>query len=430
MTTLAALLLIAVVLSIMAQPLLIGRVPTRARSEPDDAREWDERYRAALADLQDAELDRELGNLSEGDYAAVRDHHRRRAALALQELDTRDAQRARVRAEIEREAARLVGALHPGSAAEAPTGGPPAQPWVDSRPVARSTTARPAAASRALPRLPLAIGGAVALLVLVGITAIYLRAQSTQAAQAPLAALPADQANMVMIDQAGTYWLAHQTGLIRSANGRSWQPVSIDGDVRAIVDMPDRARRLAFGPNVLLQSGDGGASWTPGQSDLPRGDVRGAGLGAEGLYAYVANVGVLLSRDGSHWEQTGSALPQDVGALAVLPEGDADVLFAAVGGSVRRSADGGRTWSAAAGAAGLALVGSTRTVFADPSRDAVYAATTDGLFRSASKGADWVKLPFRGSLTAGGARGDRIAVVDEAHNFYLSTDNGGSWLAN
>jgi photosystem II stability/assembly factor-like uncharacterized protein len=59
----------------------------------------------------------------------------------------------------------------------------------------------------------------------------------------------------------------------------------------------------------------------------------------------------------------------------------------------------------------------------------LYAGTSDGLYRSADRGASWTKLPFRGSVVAVAARGERIAVVDDERHFYLSQDGGGSWTA-
>ena len=422
MTTLAALLLTAVALSLMVHPLLAGRLPLRARSEADEAREWEERYRSALADLQDAELDLELGNLSEADYRVAYDQHRRRAAMALQELDTRDAQRARVRAEIEREAARI--------AARAPI--LPPLPAATPARVARAP-GKPRSqvpAGRALPHLPLLIGGAVGAVALVGIGAVYFHGQSIQAAQAPISTLTSEHAYGVLIDDMGQYWVANQGGLLHSVDGHKWESTTATGDIVALTYTPDHAQLLALGHHVLLSSPDSGVSWQPLTTDLPSTDIDGAESGSVGIYAYVAGSGVYFSVDGAHWEQTGTSVPGQVSALAVISEGnDADVLFVAVGDTVRRSADGGRTWSAAAGAANLALQGSASSVFADSGRSAVYAATSAGLFRSTTDGADWVKLPFRGSLTAVGARGSRLAVVDVNHNFYLSSDDGGSWLA-
>src|SRR5688572_6419725 len=66
--------------------------------------ELDERYRAALADLQDTEMDWEVGNLSEADYVALRERYRLRAAQTLREMDVRQALQEAVRTEVQRAA--------------------------------------------------------------------------------------------------------------------------------------------------------------------------------------------------------------------------------------------------------------------------------------------------------------------------------------
>jgi hypothetical protein len=189
---------------------------------------------------------------------------------------------------------------------------------------------------------------------------------------------------------------------------------------------------LAFGHDVALESADGVSVWTALQHDLPGTDVHGAGRGALGFYAYVEGFGLFRSPDAHRWTQIGNPVAQSVSALAVLPgSGGSDILFLAAGGSVVRSPDGGRTWGAAAGAANAALTGAVRSIAAQggAAADALYAATTDGLFRSTSRGADWIKLPFRGSAAAVGVYGLSLAVVDDRGQFFVSHDDGGTWTA-
>jgi photosystem II stability/assembly factor-like uncharacterized protein len=259
------------------------------------------------------------------------------------------------------------------------------------------------------------------------VVALYFRLSDVQARQAPVAALSLAHAHTALIDSAGDYWLGHHDGLLRSGDARAWRSAGLEGDVMAVVVSPDGSRRVALGRDVQAVSLDAGNTWTPLDHDLPGTDVRGAAIGGTGIWAYVVGSGVFRSQDGVHWQATGPPVAQDVSALAALPAAGADIVFLAFGGGLVRSADGGRTWAPAAGAANLALSGLVRTVTADPARGLLYAGTTQGLFRSATSGAEWTKLPFVGSPAAIGARGDRLFVVDDRGHLYVSNDSGGTW---
>jgi photosystem II stability/assembly factor-like uncharacterized protein len=272
------------------------------------------------------------------------------------------------------------------------------------------------------------VGGIAALVAVGAIALLYARLVGTQAAQAPRAMLPIAHAHAVTIDPNGEFWVSHHDGLLRSTDGAAWRAQPMSGDVMALVG--DGNHRLALGHDVLSETNDGGASWHALATDLPGTDVHGAQQGSRGTYAYVVDYGLFSSADGSHWERLSDPLPQEVGALAVLQrDPNADIVYLAVGGSVLRTGDGGRTWSSAAGAANLALSGFVNSIAVDPVQGALYAGSTEGLFRSLAGGSDWARLPFRGSVVAVGARGDRIAVVDDRGQFFLSTDGGGSWTA-
>lgn len=485
MTTVAALLLTIVAIAAVAYPLVQRSAAARLRGRGDDPNELEERYQSALADLQDVEADWEIGNLSLDDYTVLRDEHRLRAAETLRQIAAWQAQRERVR----RELLRLAGEPNvgrpgvrdqrSGASSEVGEGGPaggPSDPGIGPprsngaivesvakgsasppEPIAEEHHVGPVFDPRRLhddPRIgprpfesrgparelrlahrssvrrltPVVAGAVAAVIAVVGIVALYTRSVGIQAAQQPLASLPIGHAHTVVLDRAGEYWVGHHDGLLRSVDGRTWRATPVRGDVMAVVgEEPNRL--LAFGHDVVLESTDGGATWSEAQHDLPGSDVHGAQRGAAGIYAYAEGVGTFRSADGRRWVQTGDPVAQGVGALAVLPAGGADTLFLAAGGTVIRSPDGGRTWAAAAGAVNLALAGAVRSLAAEPSRGVLYAATTEGLFRSSSRGADWTKLPFRGSLAAVGVLGDQVAVVDDRGQFFLSRDGGGKWVA-
>ena len=410
MTTLAALLLTCAALVAIILPL-VRRRPLAAFG-PNGPGAWEQRYRGALADLQDLEMDRQLGNLSDDDYLAQREAQRRRAAEALRQMDLGEVERAQVRARIARDLT-LSLASHPAA---------------DGRSAGATVLDR--SAGRALPRpnAALVAGSGVALVAVVAVVALYIRLGEVQAQQAPTATLPLAHAHTAMIDGVGEYWVGHHDGLLRSSDARLWRPAGLAGDVMALVTSADGSSRLALGHDVLAASTDDGITWSAVAHDLPGTDIHGAAMGSSGIYAYVVGAGVFRSRDGVKWEATGPPVAQDVSTLAVLPgAGGGDVLFLAAGGTLARSADGGRTWAHAAGAGNLALAGLVHTVAAEPGRGVLYAGTTQGLFRSASSGAEWTKLPFRGAPIAIGARGDRVVVADDRGQFFVSTDSGGTW---
>lgn len=425
MTTVVAALLTAAALGVILAPVLRRRRPTTAAGVAETSLvAWRDRYRGSLADLQDAELDWEVGNLSDADYATVHDEQRQRAAEALRQITLRETILEQVRAEVGQ--LPRNGVAHPQNGLPASTAVPDdgsrspadAGPAPSVSPHRRSARALPAAT-------PVVVGGVAALAAVAAVVLLYLRLLNAQAAQQPVATLPIEHAHAIVVDSSGL-WVGHHGGLLRSDDGQAWRTTPASGDIMALVSVG--SRRLAFGHDVLLASDDGGASWAPLAHDLPGTDLHGAQVGAGGIYVYVVGFGVFRSVDGTYWEQVGRPLAEEVGGLAVLPgSGGDDILYLNVGGTVARSADSGRTWGSANGAGNLALGGFVNAVAADPNNGLLYAGTSQGLFRSSSGGADWTRLPFRGAVTAAGADSGRIAVVDDRAGFFLSTDGGGTW---
>ena len=416
MTSLVALVLTTIALIVILTPVFRRRAGDDLVGSSATLREWQDRYRGSLADLQDAELDWQVGNFSDEDYQTVRAEQRRRAAEALREATIRENILAQVRSEI---------GLEPRGGAASGTNVPArlAPATVVGTPERRATPARRLPAAT-----PVLAGAVVAVGAVAGVALLYFRLLNAQAAQQPLAALPIEHAHTAVVDASG-FWVGHHDGLLRSVDGARWQRSPATGDVMALVTLD--GRRFLFGHDVLLTSADGGETWAPLAHDLPGTDVHGAQLQGDRIYAYVVDFGAFRSPDGSRWEQVGPPLGEDVGGLAVLPgSAGGDLLYLDAGGVLARSADGGRTWSSANGAGNGAISGFVNAVSADARNGLLYAGTSQGLFRSSTGGADWARLPFRGAVTAVGAEGGRVAVVDEGGRFYLSTDGGGTWTAN
>ncbi len=424
MTALVAIVLTAAALTVILLPTMRRRAVDHPLASRTALTEWQNRYRGSLADLQDAELDWQIGNLSDEDYEQVRADQRQRAAQALREATLRET----ILGQLETEAVPDRG--FPDRTESGPMSNGVVPPSVDVSTEGAPTFApadesRRKSGSRSPVATPVLAGGLAAIAAVAGVALLYFRLTGAQAAQQPLATLPIDHAHAVIVDADG-FWVGHHGGLLRSNDGQSWRAAPIAGDLMAIVSLGGRP--LAFGHDVLMASGDGGGTWSPLANDLPGTDVHGAQAGSTGLYAYVVGLGVFRSSDGGHWDQVGAPIAEDVGSLAVLPgPTGGDALYLNAGGVVARSADGGRTWIGANGAGNLAVAGFVNGVSADVREGLLYAGTSQGLFRSSSGGADWARLPFRGAVTAVGADGPRIAVVDDRDQFYLSTDGGGTW---
>jgi hypothetical protein len=123
--------------------------------------------------------------------------------------------------------------------------------------------------------------------------------------------------------------------------GRSWEsrtPPAAPIDV--VVDPGDDRHWAVSTEQGTFFSSDGGGSWRP------RDTTFGARLvwpAKDALYSVDRNGGVRVSRDGGRrWDERGKVggLPSE---LSTGPR--KELLAAVVGGKIRRSTDGGRTWT-------------------------------------------------------------------------------------
>jgi photosystem II stability/assembly factor-like uncharacterized protein len=90
------------------------------------------------------------------------------------------------------------------------------------------------------------------------------------------------------------------------------------------------------------------------------------------------------------------------------------------GGAISR--DGGRTWQAFAGTlAQASITGLAR------GGGMVYVLASNGLYRSADRGATWDQIPYAFYSTQSVAANDQAVFVGTSSGFYRSLDNGATW---
>jgi len=144
----------------------------------------------------------------------------------------------------------------------------------------------------------------------------------------------------------------------------------------------------AHGPRPVIMSDDGGASWTARARGLPSGASALSAAVAPGVrvvYLGTLDAGVYVTpvtQEGTAWQGRGAGLPAaaQVGSFSFDPARPA-TLYAATTDGVYRSTDGGVHWNAfGAGLSGDATVVTALTLISG-THPVLYAATAAGLYR-------------------------------------------------
>ena len=235
-----------------------------------------------------------------------------------------------------------------------------------------------------------------------------------------------------------TYLVGTSEGVSRSTDkGASWAPSSsglIASIVRKLAVDPHRPGTLfaaLSGQGILHKSSDAGASWS---RITALSGVRAVAFDPKTrslLYA-ATDSGIVRSQDaGSTWVRINAA--ETTGnQIAVDPQTPSTLYLASYSVGVKKSVDGGITWSATGPdvegfAPGVLVIAPSapQTVFAGDFQT--------GLYKSTDGGATWAALgghlpsPFVSTLAVHPGDADVIYAGVSDEGLYKSTDGGATW---
>jgi photosystem II stability/assembly factor-like uncharacterized protein len=266
-----------------------------------------------------------------------------------------------------------------------------------------------------------------------------------------------------------TIYAGTTVGLYKSNDGgKTWQRLNSEQVNWMVFDPKDpHTLYLATEFAGILKSADSGASLKPVNAGFA--NHRLSQITSDGKRLYASSTyegsygGVFVSEDGGlEWSLRANEealLGRNFHSLTASPGGA--VIFGASEDTILKSADGGRTWSALAmprippphtsspgassrvsskrsqlakapvGVGRRVRINALRAVAAD--KTVLFAATDDGLFRSASLGTTWeqVKSPgitgFSVQAVYAPASGTSHLAVKTASSLFISSDAGRTW---
>jgi photosystem II stability/assembly factor-like uncharacterized protein len=220
------------------------------------------------------------------------------------------------------------------------------------------------------------------------------------------------------------------------------EPAKIDG---VLFDRQSPKRVYAHDGGRWWRSEDAGRSWQkvevpePGMRDMIRGKIEGPNFRSlaqdagdpKVFYAGghwskdMGGVAVNRSKDGGRkWEPAGAGITGDVTLLrAAAP----NIVFAATKDGVFRTADGGKSWSSV-------RPGEIKDLAVDPSHpERLFVVAKGGVYRSADNGATWNNVA---QAIKGGDDAEAVVVSPSGkvfcgtfHGVFVSADGGSTWTA-
>lgn len=248
-------------------------------------------------------------------------------------------------------------------------------------------------------------------------------------AGAPLAAYRPPDVHALQVsptDERTVVFGSHRGMLVSRDAGATWSQVSgANGDAMGVALPPGSQTQFAAGHDVFFRSDDAGRTWTSVRPQLPGTDIHGFAASAvtpNTFYAYVVGAGLYRSADaGKTWQKAGDASGATM-SMTVAKAGGADLLYANTMDGVQRSRDGGRTWEPVREVGGATLNAAGETV---------YAAAGGTVLVSTDGGMTWERRTFsRGGavLVAAAPTNPKIVyVLTERLEVWRSADGGASW---
>ncbi len=232
-----------------------------------------------------------------------------------------------------------------------------------------------------------------------------------------------------------------QTGTPLPPGEGTWSPIGPwGGNVKALAVSPvddtivlaGCGFSMASDAGGVFKSTDGGETWAAGELfPIQVNDVCAAGAAAPNTFFAATRTGLYLSQDsGDSWTTVPGMGSSYVIGIGVHSE-DTDILIAGLSSNtgVRRSDDGGATWSEV----GLSN-GYMKGFGCDPEHpDTMYLAMSGmdySLYRSTDAGLSWTALGPAGSgwglLVAPFGTGETI-IVTTSEGFYMTENHGADW---
>jgi photosystem II stability/assembly factor-like uncharacterized protein len=187
----------------------------------------------------------------------------------------------------------------------------------------------------------------------------------------------------------------------------------------------------------IFRSTNGGTMWSEANAGLSGLATRALAVAPDDparilVSAFIGQHGetFLSVNEGLTWSAVPSLRDRDAQHFLFDPV-DPTIVYAATGFDLRRSLDGGQTFSTA----GIGLSGGLNQLAGDAS-GVLYAAATDGIFRSADQGDTWDNVtgaiggdfPWARAVVAG-PTGGRVYVAMETTGVHRSDDAGDHWTA-